>query len=69
MNQRLSESELCTRAWDVLKQRLGPAEAMRFLALIRNPPRDYQRWRDEHFKDLTTDQLMNGMRARSADPS
>ena len=59
----MSENELWTTAWEVLKERLGPGEAMRFLSLIRNPPRDYQKWREQHFKDLTTEQPVEGMKA------
>ena len=62
MNKRLTEQELCTTAWDVLQERLGPAESVRFLSLIRNPGRDYQTWRQQHFKHLTTDALVEGMR-------
>ena len=62
MNKRLTESELCSTAWGLLNERLGPAEAMRFFSLIRNPSRDYQEWRARHFKDLTIDQLVEGIR-------
>lgn len=62
MHKRLTESELCTTAWDLLKERFGPAEAMRFLSLIRTCPRDYQKWRERHFKGLTPDQAVEGMK-------
>ena len=68
MNKRMTEQELCTTAWDMLQERLGPVEGMRFLSLIRNPGRDYQTWRQEHFKDLTTDRLVEGMK-RTKPPS
>ena len=68
MNKRMTEQELCTTAWDVLQERLCPAEGVRFLSSIRNPGRDYQTWRQEHFRDLTTDRLVEGM-TRTESPS
>ena len=66
MNKRLTEQELCTTAWDALQERLGPAEGMRFLSVIRNAGRDYQTWRQQHFKNLTADRLVEGIRRTNA---
>lgn len=63
MDKPLSENELCATVWEVLKERFGPGEAMRFLSMIRNPPRHYQQWREQHFKALTTEQLIERMKA------
>ncbi len=62
MIRRLNENELKERAWEVLTEHLGPVEAMRFLSLIRARPRDYQAWRDERFKDLTDQGLIEELR-------
>ncbi len=53
MVSRLSDIELCRQVWDLLRERLGPVEAMRFLSLVRSQPRDYVKWRDEQFRELT----------------
>ncbi len=62
MDKRLTVPELCTTAWDAIQECLGPAEGMRFLSVIRNPSRDYQAWRQQHFKNLTAERLVEGMR-------
>lgn len=51
MVNRLTYAELCERAWEVLRERLGPVNTLRFLSLARAQPRDYQAWRDAHFRD------------------
>jgi len=56
--RRLTDRELCQKALEVLRERLGPVDALRFLSLTRTPNRDYQRWRDEHFRDLRVDELL-----------
>lgn len=58
MNESLTDEQLRAKAWDVLKQHLGTLEAIRFLSMVRRQPRDYQRWRDEHFKNLNPDDLI-----------
>jgi hypothetical protein len=68
MNEVLSEEELRRKAWEALKERLGVANAMRFLSLVHNPSRDYQAWRDAHFKDLTTEALVEQMQAVERTP-
>lgn len=65
MADQLTDTELCERAWDALKNQLGMAHAMRFVSLIRNPRRDYIEWRREHFKDLDAGQLMEKLRSAS----
>ncbi len=62
MSSPLTDDQLRTRALGVLARHLGPVEAMRFLSLVRNQPRDYQRWREEQFRDLTTGALMEQMK-------
>jgi hypothetical protein len=57
MSKPLPDDQLFTEACTALRDRLGPVEALRFLSILRTPPRDYQRWRDEHFKDLGLDEL------------
>lgn len=63
MADQITDIELCDRAWMALKNQLGMAHAMRFMSLIRNPKRDYLAWRDERFKDLTPNELIDQLRA------
>ncbi len=65
MIRALSEEELRQRALEALIQSLGPAEAMRFLSMVRQGSRDYQKWRDEHFKGLTPEQVVDGLKRGS----
>ena len=58
MVSRTSDVDLCKQAWEVLSDRFGPVDAMRFLSLVRNQPRDYQKWREEHFRELTLSGLL-----------
>jgi len=58
MVSRLSDIELCRQVWDLLRERFGPVEAMRFLSLVRSQPRDYMQWREEHFRELTLSALL-----------
>ena len=63
MSEMLPTNQLCERALGALAKALGPAGAMRFLSILRNEPRDYQKWRDEHFKDLTVEALAERLQA------
>jgi len=63
MSETLSTSQLCEKALYALAKALGPAQALRFLSFLRNQPRDYQKWRDEHFKHLTVEALAKRMQA------
>jgi hypothetical protein len=58
MANSMTDEELRAKAWNVLKAHLGPADAMRFLSMSRSQPREYLRWRDEHFKGLAPDELI-----------
>jgi hypothetical protein len=62
MSQPLTETELRNKAVGVLEEHLGPVEAMRFLSLLRNAPRDYQQWRSDLFKDLAPTALIDRLR-------
>jgi len=51
----LTDEQLKHKAWEVLGEHLGPAEAMRFLRPLREQPRDYRQWRDQHFGQTVGD--------------
>jgi len=49
MAKLLTEQDLRKQAAQVLADKLGPVEALRFLALVSREPFDYQEWRKEYF--------------------
>lgn len=57
----LTEDELRHTALSVLEKGLGPLETLRFLALLRREPFDYQAWRDKHFAGLSVEELFRQM--------
>lgn len=61
MAKLLTEQELREQAIRALEERLGPVEALRFLALVSREPFDYQEWRRRFFGGATVDTLFRGM--------
>ena len=53
----MTEDELRETGLAVLEEELGPVEAIRFLALVRREPFDYQKWREVEFAGLSVDEL------------
>ena len=62
MAKKLSEHELRQQAIQVLADKLGPVEALRFLALVSREPFDYQKWRNEYFSRYSLDDLLGKVR-------
>ena len=58
MGKELPEQELRERAVRALSDRLGPVDALRFLALVSREPFDYQQWRKEYFSHCSVDELL-----------
>jgi hypothetical protein len=58
MAKHLTEQELRQQAVEALSDRLGPVDALRFLALISREPFDYQQWRREYFSRYSVDELL-----------
>jgi hypothetical protein len=58
----LTEDELRRQAVRALHERLGPVEALRFLALISREAFDYQKWRSEYFARYDMDHLLDEAR-------
>lgn len=61
MPELLTDDQLRHRALTVLEDHLGPVEALRFLALVRREPFDYEIWREKCFGDLSVDELFRRM--------
>ncbi len=62
MAKKLNKQELCQQAVEVLAEKLGPVEALRFLALVSREPFDYQKWRKEYFSRYSLDDLLGEVR-------
>ena len=62
MAKQLTEEELRRQALQALSDRLGPVDALRFLALISRDPFDYQEWRREYFSQYSIDELVDEVR-------
>ena len=58
MAKLLTEEELRQQAAQVLTEKLGPVEALRFLALVSREPFDYQQWRKDYFSHYDVDELL-----------
>ena len=67
MLSQMTDEELRDRALEVLTQHLGTTQTIRFLSWLRNKPRDYQTWRDAHFRGFSADELIERMRILEAD--
>lgn len=69
MTGLMTDDELRQAALAVLEQGLGRIETLRFLALVRREPFDYQSWRDEAFGSLNADELFQRMAEREERPA
>jgi hypothetical protein len=63
MPELLNEAELRSKALTALEERLGPIDALRFLALIRREPFDYDAWREKEFANQSVAELFAQMDA------
>jgi hypothetical protein len=61
----LTEQELRQQAARALDDKLGPVEALRFLALVSRETFDYQQWRKEYFARYNVDELLEEVRQHS----
>lgn len=67
MAQQLADQELREQATKALADKLGPVEALRFLALVTREPFDYQRWRQDYFSHMTIDELLDDVQKHQAE--
>ena len=63
MSNWLTEDQLRHTALSLLEKELGPVETLRFLAIVRREPFDYQKWRDDRFAGITVEDLFRRMQA------
>jgi hypothetical protein len=66
MLDELTDDQLRDKALEVLTERLGPTQTFRFLSWLRSKPRDYQTWREAHFRGASVDDLIAQMRESEA---
>lgn len=66
MPELLSDEDLRQTALNLLESELGPMETLRFLAMVRHEPFDYQAWRDKEFANVSLDELFRRMREADA---
>lgn len=70
MLKELTDIDLCEKVWSILQEQLGPVQTLRFLSLVQREPRDYLKWRDEHFANVPADQILDELeRMEGSDPS
>ena len=67
MAKQMTDQELREQATKALADKLGPIEALRFLALVSREPFDYQRWRQDYFSHLTIDELLADVQKHQAE--
>jgi len=65
MAEPLTDDTLREQGVEALEDRLGPVQALRFLALLSREPFDYQRWRGESFQGLSLAEILAQARATS----
>jgi hypothetical protein len=63
MPELLNEVDLRNKALAVLEERLGAVDALRFVALIRREPFDYEAWRNKAFANVSVADLFEQMEA------
>ncbi len=66
MAELLTENELRRQAVRALHDRLGPVEALRFLALVSREAFDYHKWRSGYFARYDMDRLLDEARKEEA---
>ncbi len=65
MSDPLTDDAMYAEGFTVLEERLGPVQALRFLALISRQPFDYQHWRQQHFGGLSLAEILTHAQAAS----
>lgn len=58
MVEPLADDALREEGVAALEERLGPVQALRFMALLSREPFDYQSWREGHFRDMSLAEIL-----------
>lgn len=65
MPEPVMDEDLRDRGLGVLEKELGAVLTLRFLAMISRQSFDYQAWREEHFADISLDEILSSGSHRS----
>jgi hypothetical protein len=58
MPESLANEGLWEKGLSLLENQLGPVQTLEFMAMVSRQPFDYQRWREEQFGGLSTDEIL-----------
>jgi hypothetical protein len=58
MTESLADDALYAKGLALLEDQLGPVQTLRFLALLSRQPFDYQRWRQQHFAEMSLTEVL-----------
>jgi hypothetical protein len=58
MSEQLTDDALYAKGLTVLEDHLGPVYTLRFLALMSRQSFDYQRWRQQHFRAMSLEDIL-----------
>jgi hypothetical protein len=61
-----TDTQICNEGMLALLDRLGPAEATRFMTLVQREGFDYTNWRQNLFEGKTVDQIADMARGNKA---
>jgi hypothetical protein len=61
-----TDEKLRQQAVQVLTEKLGPVDALRFLASVSREPFNYQRWRKKYFAQYDIEKLLGEVRKHHA---
>ena len=62
-----TDDKLRQQAVQVLTEKLGPVDALRFLASVSRERFDYQRWRKKYFSRYDVEEFLEKVREHHAD--
>lgn len=68
MTESLADEVLCAKGITLLEDQLGPLQTLRFLSLVSHQLFDYQRWRQQHFADMSLTEVLNQAQEMSTTP-
>lgn len=69
MTQALTDEQVRQTGLAALEGKLGPVDALRFVALVRREPFDYQTWREKIFEGLSVGELYQRFDQATSEPS
>ena len=58
MSEPLTNQGLWEKGLTLLESQLGSVQTLQFMAMVSRQPFDYQRWREEHFSELSVDAIL-----------